>query len=58
LAPTDDRESALVVTLNPGAYTNVLTGVGATTGIGFLQIYSLELPIRELNPAPIIRGGH
>ena len=58
LAPTDDRESALVVTLNPGAYTNVLTGVGATTGIGFLQIYSLELPIRELNPAPMIRGGH
>jgi len=58
LAPTDDRESALVVTLNPGLYTNVLTGVSATTGIGFLQIYSLELPIRELNPAPIIRGGH
>jgi hypothetical protein len=58
LAPTDDRESALVVTLNPGLYTNVLTGVGATTGIGFLQIYSLELPIHELNPAPIIRGGH
>jgi hypothetical protein len=58
LAPTDDRESAIVVTLNPGLYTNVLTGVGATTGIGFLQIYSLELPIRELNPAPIIRGSH
>ena len=57
LAPTDDRESAMVVTLNPGLYTNVLTGVGPTTGIGFLQIYSLELPIRELNPAPIIRGG-
>ena len=58
LPPTDDRESAMVVTLIPGAYTAVLSGINSTTGIGFLQIYSLELPIRELNPAPIIKGDH
>ncbi len=58
LPPTDDRESAMVVTLVPGAYTAVLSGIDSTTGIGFLQLYSLELPIRELNPAPIIKGSH
>ena len=58
LAPTNDLESAIVVDLFPGKYAAVFSGVGGTTGLGFLQIYSLDLPIRELNPAPIIRGRH
>ena len=58
LAPTNDLESAMVVDLFPGKYAAVFSGVGGTTGLGFLQIYSLDLPIRELNPAPIIRGRH
>ena len=58
LAPTDDLESALVVDLFPGIYTAVFSGVDETTGLGFLQFYSLDLPIRELNPAPIIRRHH
>jgi hypothetical protein len=37
LAPTDDLESAAVVTLSPRAYTSVVAGVGGGTGLGFLQ---------------------
>lgn len=55
LAPSDDRESAIAVTLPPGAYTSVVRGFNATTGLGFLQIYSLAFPVRELNPAPKLR---
>jgi hypothetical protein len=57
LAPTDDLESAMLVNLPPGAYTIVLSGANGNTGLGFAQVYSLDLPIRELNPAPIIRRG-
>ncbi len=39
LAPADDRESAIVATLAPGAYTSIMRGVGGTTGIGLVEIY-------------------
>ena len=55
LAPSDDREAAMVVTVDPGLYTAVVVGAGGTTGLGFVQFYSLAEPIRELNPAPIIK---
>lgn len=54
LAPTDDLESAILVTLNPGAYTTVVYGVNNATGIAFLQTYSLAIPGPELAPNPII----
>jgi hypothetical protein len=53
LAPSNDLESAIVVTIIPGAYTAVVAGLGGTTGLGFVQFYSLAAPIRELNPAQI-----
>ena len=37
--PDDDRESVIVATLAPGAYTAVLSGVGQTTGIGLVEAY-------------------
>jgi hypothetical protein len=37
--PTDDRESVIVATLPPGAYTAILTGVGQTTGVGLIEVY-------------------
>ena len=37
--PTDDRESVIVATLQPGAYTAILTGKSQTTGIGLVEIY-------------------
>ena len=42
IPPTDDRESAIVATLNPGAHSAVLRGVDNTTGIGLIEVYDLE----------------
>ena len=39
--PPDDRESALVAILNPGAYTAVVGGKDGTTGIGLIEVYDL-----------------
>lgn len=41
LAPTDARESALLVTLTEGAYTIVVRGVGDTSGVGLVEFYEL-----------------
>lgn len=37
--PGDDRESVIVATLMPGAYTAALTGKDNTTGIGLVEVY-------------------
>ena len=37
--PNDDRESVIVITLQPGAYTALLTGKDDTTGVGLVEIY-------------------
>jgi len=37
--PEDDRESVIVATLPPAAYTVILKGVGQTTGIGLVEVY-------------------
>ncbi len=42
LAPTNDRESAILVTLQPAAYTAVVGGTNNTTGIGLVEIFDLE----------------
>jgi hypothetical protein len=42
LAPTDDRESAILMQLNPGAYTAVMRGKDDTTGIGLVEGYDLN----------------
>jgi hypothetical protein len=35
-APPDDREAALLVTLQSGSYTVILGGVGGSTGVGLI----------------------
>jgi hypothetical protein len=42
LAPTNDLESAILVTLNPGAYTAIVKGNGGTSGVGLVEIYDLD----------------
>ena len=42
LAPTDDRESAILMTLPAGNYTTVMRGVNRTTGIGLAEAYKLD----------------
>ena len=39
--PTEDRESAIVATLNPGAYTAVISGKDRGTGIGLVEVFDL-----------------
>ena len=42
LAPTDDLESAILVTLDPGAYTAILSGKNGGTGVGLVEAYDLD----------------
>ena len=42
IPPINDLESAILVTLNPGAYTAIVTGNGATSGIALVEIYDLN----------------
>jgi hypothetical protein len=42
LAPTNNLESAIDATLNPGAYTGVVRGNGGTSGIGLIEVYDLS----------------
>ncbi|MFL6590982.1 MAG: hypothetical protein ACJ8M4_12510 [Chthoniobacterales bacterium] len=37
--PTDDRESVILATLPPAAYTVILRGVNNTTGVGLVEVY-------------------
>ncbi len=41
IAPNDDLESVLLIRLEPGAYTTVVSGVGGTTGIGLVEVYEI-----------------
>src|SRR3984893_16941261 len=41
LAPADDRESAIVRTLPPGAYTAIVRGKDGAGGIGLIEGYDL-----------------
>ncbi len=42
LAPTSNKESAILMTLGPGAYTAIVRGQGDTTGVGLVEIYNLN----------------
>jgi hypothetical protein len=42
LAPTDDRESAILASLPSGAYTAIVTGAGDTTGIARVDVFNVQ----------------
>ena len=42
LAPTDNREAAIVATLVPGAYSGVVRGAGDTTGVALIEVFALN----------------
>src|SRR5439155_14556813 len=44
-APSDLRESAMIVNLPPGSYTAIVHGVDNTTGVALVEVY-------DLTPAP------
>ena len=39
LAPLNDRESAALLTVQPGAYTMIVRGKGAATGVGLVETF-------------------
>jgi len=43
-APSNAAESALLVTLAPGAYTAIVSGVGDVTGVGLVEVYEVDHP--------------
>jgi cytochrome c peroxidase len=45
--PGDDRESVIITSLPPAAYTAVLTGKNQTTGLGLLEIYDLDQAVES-----------
>ncbi|MEO8045496.1 MAG: matrixin family metalloprotease [Spartobacteria bacterium] len=45
LAPANAKESALLATLAPGAYTAIVQGVGGVTGVALVEVY-------DTSPAP------
>jgi hypothetical protein len=42
LAPTDNREAAIIASLPSGQYTAIIRGANNSTGIGLVEIYDLE----------------
>ena len=42
LAPTDDRESAILAILSPGNYTAIVRGKNNSTGNALVEVYSLQ----------------
>lgn len=43
VAPKDEREAAIVATLQPGQfYTAIVRGNGNTTGVGLVEVYDLD----------------
>jgi hypothetical protein len=43
-APSNDFESAILTTLNPGAYTAIVTGANLGTGVAIIEVFEVDLP--------------
>jgi hypothetical protein len=39
-APSNAQESAILVTLQPGAYTAIVSGAGGTTGVAIIEVFA------------------
>ena len=42
IPPTDNLESSIVATLDPGPYTAIVSGKNNGTGIGLVEVYDLD----------------
>ena len=42
LAPPDDREAAILLSLQPGSYTVIESGKNGTTGNGLIEVYDVD----------------
>jgi hypothetical protein len=59
MMPTDcSRESAILATLNPGAYTAIVSGVAGETGVGLVEVYEVgNTSSRLINMSTRVRVG-
>ncbi len=57
LAPADAAESALVQTLDPGGYTAIVRGAGATTGVALVEAYDIGAVATDSKVANISTRG-
>jgi ELWxxDGT repeat protein len=59
-APPDPRESGILINLAPGAYTAVVTGVGASAGIALVEVFELgqpEVPLSNISGRALVQSG-
>jgi hypothetical protein len=42
IPPSADLEPAIIATLDPGAYTAILTGTASTSGVALMEVYDLN----------------
>jgi hypothetical protein len=60
--PSDDRESVIVATLPPAAYTVILKGVGGTNGIGLVEVYdnnsALDSTLANISTRGFVQTGN
>jgi hypothetical protein len=42
LAPTNDKEAAILTALSPGNYTAIVKGVNDTTGVAVVEAFALQ----------------
>lgn len=42
LSPEHSNEAAMIITLEPGAYTAIVSGVGGATGIGLIEVFEVN----------------
>ncbi len=42
VAPTDNREAAIVATLAPGAYSGIIRGANGSVGVALFEVYALN----------------
>jgi hypothetical protein len=57
LAPTEDAESALVMTLDPGEYTVIVRGANDSTGVALVEAYDLDQGTTDSKLANISTRG-
>lgn len=60
--PGDDREAVIIATLQPGAYTALLTGKNQTTGLALVEVYDLEsaanAQLSNISTRGFVRSGN
>ena len=61
LAPTADAEAAILMNLEPGAYTALLYDQSANTGIGLIEVYDLDSgavsSLANISTRGLVEGG-